>query len=149
MNVRNVVPVAAVKDLGRTREFYTRLFNFEVVHQNDWYLHLRAGGDGKLEIGFVASHHHSQPALFQPTFQGEGVFYSIEVEDVDREYESAKREGIPIALDKRDEPWGERHFAIRDPNGIVLNISHTDPSARGKVEYREHMLAKERGAAVE
>jgi len=25
-------------------------------------------------------------------------------------------------MDLRDEPWGDRHFALRDPNGVGVDI---------------------------
>lgn len=31
-------------------------------------------------------------------------------------------QGIPIAIALRKEPWGDRHFAIIDPNGIGIDI---------------------------
>ncbi|MBC8151951.1 MAG: glyoxalase, partial [Bacteroidetes bacterium] len=30
--------------------------------------------------------------------------------------------GVPIAIELRDEPWGDRHFAIADPNGIGIDV---------------------------
>jgi catechol 2,3-dioxygenase-like lactoylglutathione lyase family enzyme len=145
MKIKNIVPVVSVKDLAATKEFYLNTLGFEEVYKNEWYLHLRASGDERLEIGFVASNHPSQPALFQPAYQGKGVSYSIEVEDVDAEYARMKEKGVEIRLEKRDEPWGERHFAIADPNGVVINVSKTDPARRGQVDYRDHMMNKDRG----
>jgi uncharacterized glyoxalase superfamily protein PhnB len=29
---------------------------------------------------------------------------------------------VPVVIEPRDEPWGERHFAIVDPNGIGVDI---------------------------
>jgi uncharacterized glyoxalase superfamily protein PhnB len=37
-------------------------------------------------------------------------------------YEQLKLKKIPIAITLRDEPWGDRHFAIVDPNGIGIDI---------------------------
>ena len=145
MRITSVIPVVGVKDLGKARQFYTDVVGFDVVFQNDWYLHLRAQGNEQLEIGFVASNHPLQPPLFQPVFDGRGVYYSLQVEDVDAEYRRLREKGVPIALDMRDEPWGERHFAIEDPHGVILNISRTDPAKRGQMSYREHMMQRERG----
>ena len=144
MVIKNVVPVIAVKDIAKSKVFYTEVLDFEVVYQSDWYLHLRSGGDDKVEIGFVASHHPMQPEVFHAAFDGKGVFYSLEVQDVGAALEKMKRLNVPIKLTRREEPWGEDHFAISDPNGIILNISKTDAKKRGKVEMREHMLARER-----
>jgi catechol 2,3-dioxygenase-like lactoylglutathione lyase family enzyme len=144
MKIKNVVPVVAVKDLAKTRVFYTEVLDFDVVLQNDWYLHLRSAGDDKVEIGFVASNHPLQPDIFHPVFDGRGVFYSLEVEDVGAALEKMKQLNVPIKLARRSEPWGEDHFAIADPNGVILNIGKTDPAKRGTVEMREHMMARER-----
>ncbi|MBD0256676.1 MAG: glyoxalase, partial [Cytophagales bacterium] len=36
--------------------------------------------------------------------------------------------GVPIEVELRDEPWGDRHFAIVDPNGIGVDIvTYTPP----------------------
>jgi uncharacterized glyoxalase superfamily protein PhnB len=44
-------------------------------------------------------------------------------------YDSIKKMNIPIAIGLRDEPWGDRHFAIIDPNGIGIDIvTHTPPT---------------------
>jgi catechol 2,3-dioxygenase-like lactoylglutathione lyase family enzyme len=144
MHITNITPVFAVKDIAKSRNFYQDVFEFEVVYQNDWYVHLRAGNEQKAELGFVASHHPSQPAIFQKLYMGEGAFLSLEVDDVDAEYKRLKEKGIAIKLEKRDEPWGERHFAVEDPNGVVLNISKTDRDAREKVSMKEHMMQKDK-----
>jgi len=33
-----------------------------------------------------------------------------------------RSKNIPIEIELRDEPWGDRHFAIKDPNGIGIDI---------------------------
>ena len=33
-----------------------------------------------------------------------------------------RRKGIEVKIDIRDEPWGDRHFAIEDPNGVGVDI---------------------------
>jgi catechol 2,3-dioxygenase-like lactoylglutathione lyase family enzyme len=144
MRVTNIVPVIGVKDMAATIAFYHDLLGFEVVHQTGWYAHLRAAG-GSAEIGFVISHHPMQPEVFQAPFEGSGLFYSFEVDDVDAEYQRLRDAGMAINLELRDEPWGERHFAVRDPNGVYINVSHTESSQRGKVDYREHMRQLEKG----
>lgn len=53
---------------------------------------------------------------------GKGVYLTIEVEDVDAYYKELQEKGVPIALALKDEPWGDRHFSIVDPNGIGIDI---------------------------
>ncbi|MGV2481253.1 UNVERIFIED_CONTAM: VOC family protein, partial [Salmonella enterica subsp. enterica serovar Weltevreden] len=66
--------------------------------------------------------HPSQQALFQQPFTGQGLYLTIEVDDVDKLYKALRQKGTEIKIDLRDEPWGDRHFASQDPNGIGIDI---------------------------
>jgi uncharacterized glyoxalase superfamily protein PhnB len=56
------------------------------------------------------------------------MFLTIEVANVDEEYKRIKALNVPIEIPLRDEPWGDRHFAIVDPNGIGIDIvTYTAP----------------------
>ncbi len=50
------------------------------------------------------------------------MYLTIEVEDVDALYEFIKSKNAEIIIPIRDEPWGDRHFSIQDPNGIGIDI---------------------------
>ena len=50
------------------------------------------------------------------------MYITIEVDDVNELYEQIKNKGIAIDIEIRNEPWGDRHFAIQDPNGIGVDI---------------------------
>jgi len=54
----------------------------------------------------------------------------MEVEDVDGEYQRVKALNLPIALELRDEPWGDRHFAVTDPNGIAVDVVKYSPPSQ-------------------
>ena len=55
------------------------------------------------------------------------MYLTIEVEDVDKFYQEVKAKKIEIKIELRDEPWGDRHFAIQDPNGIGIDIVEYAP----------------------
>jgi uncharacterized glyoxalase superfamily protein PhnB len=55
------------------------------------------------------------------------MYLTIEVEDVDKLYKELKKKGVRIEIDLRDEPWGDRHFAISDPNGIGIDLVRYSP----------------------
>ena len=107
--------------LEETKDFYTEVLDFGVSFENEFYLLLHTPGKSG-ELSFLKPNHPSQRPIFQSEFSGEGVYLTIEVEDVDSLYEAIKGKGIPIEIDLRDEPWGDRHFAIKDPNGIGIDI---------------------------
>ncbi len=107
--------------LMETKAFYTEILGFGVSFENEFYLLLHTPNQ-QAEISFLLPDHPSQKPLFQKPFGGQGMYLTIEVEDVDELYEKVKTKGVPIQIELRDEPWGDRHFAIIDPNGIGIDL---------------------------
>ncbi|BFP40059.1 hypothetical protein FGF1_09040 [Flavobacteriaceae bacterium GF1] len=107
--------------LQETKEFYTQILDFGVAFENEFYL-LMHTPDKSSEISFLLPNHPSQKPIFQTPFNGKGVYLTIEVTNVDEVYKEIKSKEIAIEIEIRDEPWGDRHFAIIDPNGIGIDI---------------------------
>lgn len=107
--------------LAESKAFYQNHLGFGVTFENDFYL-LMHSPDGTPALSFLLPDHPSQRPIFQKPFQGEGMYLIIEVDNVDSIYAKIKKQGVPIVIDIRDEPWGDRHFAIKDPNGIGIDI---------------------------
>lgn len=104
-----------------SKDFYVRMFGCEVIYEGDdgWIVLLQLGNS---EVGFMKPNLTSQATIYRPAFQGQGIWIAIEVEDVDAEYQRIKSLGMPIEAEIRDEPWGDRHFVIVDPNGIGVDV---------------------------
>jgi catechol 2,3-dioxygenase-like lactoylglutathione lyase family enzyme len=107
--------------LAESKAFYQRVLNFGVTFENDFYL-LMHTPDQQTSFAFLLPDHQSQQPIFQTAFNGKGMFLTIEVDDADAEYKRIKDLGVTIAVPIRDEPWGDRHFAFYDPNGIGIDI---------------------------
>jgi catechol 2,3-dioxygenase-like lactoylglutathione lyase family enzyme len=117
-----------ISKIPETKKFYTTVLQMEVAFENEFYLLLQTAG-GTDQISFLLPDHESQQPLFKPAFVGKGAYLTIEVENVDEVYEKIKKMKIPVVIPMRDEPWGDRHFAIVDPNGIGIDIvTHTPPT---------------------
>ena len=58
------------------------------------------------------------------------MYLTIEVDDVDKVYAEIKKKGVTIKIEIRDEPWGDRHFAIQDPNGVGIDIVKYAPQEK-------------------
>lgn len=112
--------------LAESKQFYTTVLGFGVTFENDFYLLMHTPGQ-QAELAFLLPNHESQQPLFHEPFNGQGMFLTIEVEDVDALYKEIKAKGIPIKIELRDEPWGDRHFAITDPNGINIDLVKYSP----------------------
>jgi catechol 2,3-dioxygenase-like lactoylglutathione lyase family enzyme len=52
----------------------------------------------------------------------DGLLLAFVVDDVDAECARLIAEGVAIATPLQTEPWGERFFQIRDPNGVVVQF---------------------------
>lgn len=115
--------------LAATKAFYQNNLGFGISFENDFYVLLHTP-DHSAEISFLLPEHASQQPLFQRPFQGQGMYLTIEVGDVDEFYEAIKAKGVAIKIDIRDEPWGDRHFAIEDPNGIGIDIVRYQPEEK-------------------
>ncbi|MFD2726135.1 VOC family protein [Hyunsoonleella rubra] len=113
--------------LEETKTFYTETLGFGVAFENDFYL-LMHTPDGSAELSFLKPNHPSQQPIFKPAFNGQGIYITIEVENVDALYKELTEKGVDVAFEVRSEPWGDRHFAIVDPNGIGIDIvTYTQP----------------------
>jgi catechol 2,3-dioxygenase-like lactoylglutathione lyase family enzyme len=110
--------------LAESKAFYQRL-GFEVVFENDWYVLLHLNGQ---ELAFMQPNLDFQKAIFRREYPGHGVWLTIELDDVDAAFDKAKANGLAIEFEPLDEPWGDRHFAVLDPNGIPVDfVRHTPP----------------------
>ncbi|NSL85969.1 glyoxalase [Chitinophaga sp. Mgbs1] len=107
--------------LAATKDFYTSILHFGITFENEFYLLLHTPGR-QSEISFLLPGHYTQQPLFHPAFEGKGVYLTIEVDDVDAVYREIKDKGVEIKIELREEPWGDRHFAIEDPNGVGIDI---------------------------
>lgn len=112
--------------LKETKNFYSKHLGFGVTFENEFYL-LMHTPDKTGEISFLLPNHPSQQKIFHEPFNGKGIYLTIEVDDVDKIYKKLKKNGLSIKIDLRDEPWGDRHFAIQDPNGINIDIVKYTP----------------------
>lgn len=104
-----------------SKAFYVRLFGCEVIYEGDegWVVLLRLGDS---ELGFMKPGLESQAKIFRPAFQGQGIWIALDVEDAEAEYRRIQALGVPIEVALRDEPWGDRHFVVIDPNGIGIDV---------------------------
>ena len=113
-------PVFIVSDLAAAKSFYTDHMGFGTAFENEWYLHLAS--DSGVQLGFLLPEQDTQPDIFHKAFSGSGVIFSLEVEDADAAYADAQQNSLDIVLELRSEDWGQRHYCIRDPNGVYLDI---------------------------
>jgi uncharacterized glyoxalase superfamily protein PhnB len=120
MKLQKLFPITITDKITECRDFYTKVFSFEVVFEAEWYIHMRH--ESGTELAVMLPNLENQPSIIHKQYFGEGVIYSFEVEDARKEYERIKKLGADICFDLKDEEWGQRHFMLKDPSGMVIDI---------------------------
>ncbi len=133
MKLSTIYPVITTTKLAASKAFYTEHFGFQIFFENDWYIHM---GNGTQQLAFMLPDHPTQPDMFKKPYNGEGLVLCFEVKDAGAEYEKFQKKNVTIEMALTDEAWGERHFALFDPNGIAVNVTQmTEPSAEYQQGY--------------
>ena len=117
--------------IEETRDFYVKYFGAKVTFDCGWYVNLEFGN--KLStLQFM-----SPQQLEDELSSGAGLKYNFSVVNVDEEYQRFTEAGLEAIVPLEDHPWGDRGFAIQDPNGISLYIfSEREPSEDFKQYFK-------------
>ena len=110
--------------LSESRDFYTKLLDFNVDYDSDWFVHL-ISKNKQLELGIISKTSEIVPKDSQLTPQG--FYLTFVVESCDKVFESAKSESLEILSEPHDTFNGQRRLLLKDPNGIVVDISSPIP----------------------
>ncbi|MEV1009430.1 VOC family protein [Streptomyces sp. NPDC049881] len=135
MRLTGFYPVIGTERVGESRDFYTRLFGFEVTFEADWYVSLRHTADPARELALLDHAHPTVPEGYR--VPARGLLLNFEVADVDAEWERlVTGAGLTPVLPLRDEDFGQRHFIVPDPNGVLIDvITPIEPSADFAAQY--------------
>ncbi len=108
-----------VKDLNKTVEFYEALgFKFKSKGHDRAKAYLNW-----FSIEFLATSEEQNPEFLeeaQAQPKGGGLYIYISVDNVDKFYEELILRHIKTSSQPRDWAWGNREFALRDPDGYKL-----------------------------
>lgn len=120
-NLTSFYPVICTDRVAESAEFYTSLFGFETTFESDWYVSLRRPEPPHYELALLDATHDTLPAAYRRPVQG--LLLNFEVADVDAEHERlVRRAGLVPELDLRSEDFGQRHFIVADPNGVLIDV---------------------------
>jgi catechol 2,3-dioxygenase-like lactoylglutathione lyase family enzyme len=121
MKLTSFYPVICTSRLQESRDFYTGLLGFEPTFEADWYVSLRRPGPLPYELALLDHDHPTLPEAYRVPVRG--LLLNVEVEDVDAEWERlVVRGGLRAELELRSEDFGQRHFIVADPNGVLIDV---------------------------
>lgn len=110
-------PVVMTTDAAASADFFVTHFGFERVFAADWYVSLRRG---QVEIAFLAFDHETIPAGYR--VPAAGLLLNIEVDDATDAHRRLMESGLQPVQGLRDEPFGQRHFILVAPGGVLVDV---------------------------
>jgi catechol 2,3-dioxygenase-like lactoylglutathione lyase family enzyme len=118
MQISSVYPVLCTADLAASKDFYVRLFGYEVTFEADWYVSLRRG---PYELALLDHEHPTLPAAYRRPVAGLLINFEV-ADDQSFPFGVDVGEGLAPELALRDEDFGQRHFIVADPNGVLVDV---------------------------
>ncbi|MEQ9812442.1 MAG: VOC family protein [Azospirillaceae bacterium] len=119
-SIQAVITTLPSSDLAATKAFYAKL-GFTPVMDGPGYLQLRLEGRPDVQIGFFQAVPDHPLGMFRATAT-EGLILTVAVENLDASLARVRDDGRELAVEMRQEPWGQRHFAMADPNGVIIDV---------------------------
>lgn len=110
-----------VSDLKKSQEFYSAL-NF-TISQSDNKSFKAASGDFIFWCFDQNQAVYKKDAKVEP--KGVGVFIYLRVNDVDKFHTYLIEKNLTPSGQPTDQPWGNREFAIKDPDGYRIIVYAT------------------------
>jgi len=132
MKITSFYPVLMVDDVAATARFYREELGFDVSFEADWYVSLRFEGG---ELAILDRTHETIPEGFREPVGG--LLLNLEVPDAAAAHARLVGErGLPERLSLREEDFGQRHFIVEAPGGVLIDvIEPIEPSAEFAAAY--------------
>ncbi|MGO2050617.1 MAG: VOC family protein [Microbacterium sp.] len=126
MKITSFYPVLMVDDVATSAKFYREVLGFQTTFEADWYVSLRFDGG---ELAILDRAHETIPDGFRESVTG--LLLNVEVTDAAAEHARMVGErGLTERLPLRDEAFGQRHFIVEAPGGVLVDVVEPiEPSA--------------------
>ncbi|MCB0881865.1 MAG: VOC family protein [Thermoleophilia bacterium] len=125
--VTSVYPVLMVDDVPAAVAFFRDHLGFGTTFESDWYVSL-ARPEGH-ELAVLQADHPTVPDTHRGA-RAAGSLLNVEVEDVDAEFARMVGDaGLEPVRDLRSEDFGQRHFIVRGPEGVLVDVITPIPPA--------------------
>ena len=130
MKINSFYPVVMTKEVTECADFFIKYFGFRTTFVAEWYMSLI--DENNNELALLDYGHETVPTGFGAPLAG--LLLNVEVDDVDAAYEALKKDlADKLILDIKSEAFGQRHFIIEGPSGILVDVIQVIPPSE---EYR-------------
>ena len=139
MKCTQYYPVLMTDDVAASAGFFTRHFGFRAQYEDASYVHLQMEDDPAVNLAILKGDHATIPE--QGRGRASGLLLNFEVEDVDAVHDRLTAEGLTPILSLRSEAFGQRHFILQGPEGVLIDIvTPIPPSAEFAASYSAEAL---------
>jgi catechol 2,3-dioxygenase-like lactoylglutathione lyase family enzyme len=124
VQIEETYPLIVTDRLAEARDFYLQRLDMEVTFETDWvvYVSRPIAGGARTGVCFMAPGLEHQIPEHREAYSGSSVILTFQVEDVRRALDALRSKGFEPDVDLADEPWGQRHFMMRDPAGVWVDV---------------------------
>ncbi|MEU9445734.1 VOC family protein [Streptomyces sp. NPDC048304] len=109
-----------VDDVSASQRFFTRHLGYTEQAAAEGFASLTRE-DAAVDVVLLARGTEVLPAD-QRNQHASGMILAFTGTGIDMEEKRLRTEGVEITMPLREEPWGERLFQIKDPNGVVIQF---------------------------
>jgi predicted enzyme related to lactoylglutathione lyase len=120
MKINRMMTNICSEQLPESRDFYSKLFDFAIDYDSDWFVHL-ISKDKKLELGIIDINSEIVPKDIRkkPT----GTYITFVVDNVDEVFKIAKTNKYEVVQIPENTFYGQRRMLLKDPNNYIIDIS--------------------------
>ncbi|HWD83486.1 MAG TPA: VOC family protein [Kribbella sp.] len=108
--------------------FYTQYLDLQVGIDLGWFVTVRRG-TADWELAIMERGHQAIPAAVSASTENSNIFGFV-VDDADKVADALRDGGVQLEGEPVTEPFGQRHFFVRDPAGTwidVIQLVEPDP----------------------
>jgi predicted enzyme related to lactoylglutathione lyase len=120
MKINRMMTNICSKHVGKSRDFYTQLFDFSIDYDSDWFVHL-ISNNKQLELGIIDINSDIVPKEIrhQPT----GTYITFVVDNIDEVFNLAKANKFNVIQNPENTFYGQRRMLLKDPNDYIIDVS--------------------------
>jgi len=121
MAITSVITQLRTTDLGQSIRFYTEKVGLTLEFRyEDFYAGIRAGH----QVFHLKLVDEKDPSI-EFVDRGDHFHLYLETHDAAAAADALKRNGVRLAKDVHDTPWGTREFAIKDNQGHTIYLGES------------------------
>lgn len=138
MQITSCAVALNVKDVAASSAFLVEHFAFHEDMAADGFATLTRDDIG-MNVVFLRLGLPTLPAD-QRDEHAAGLILAFVVDDLECELARLRAEGVAITMPLTEEEWGERSFQVRDPNGVIVQL--TDWNAARSSQSRRRSFSR-------